>query len=147
MSDPLLPFLTSLEQDLALAGCFSKDTRATHHSCAQLASVGKQEQLLQADSCHLTETEQVRSNGITQSYAKGRTDMFSLLAVLDVTTPCRFLAKADLNTKWLRDSPACVNLAKTVPTQRNPNVKLLRQSSSHWHVMTPHPTEHSGEGV
>ena len=32
----------------------------------------------------------------------------------------------------------CVKLAN-VSTQRNPNVKLLRQSSP-WHVMTPHPT-------
>ena len=65
--------LTSLEQDLALAGGFCKATRATRHSVAQLAYVGKQQQRLQTDL--LTETEQVRSNCITQSYAKGRTDM------------------------------------------------------------------------
>ena len=44
--------------------------------------------------------------------------LVSLLAVLDVTTPCRFRAEADLNTKWLqglpnvRETSECFNSAQ-----------------------------------
>ena len=69
-------------------------------------------------------------------------DKCVLVSLLALSSMLQRLAdfgqKLILTRNGCRDSPMCVKLAN-VSTQRNPNVKLLRQSSP-WHVMTPHPT-------